>query len=250
MLKKINEIKKSAFEPRKSFDIKKELCPDVWEDSKMKSNIRERLIIIANEYLNTFNINFKVLDIILIGSLASYNWSEYSDFDLHILTNYDEIDDNRVLVEDFLKLHKKNWNKNFNITIKGYDVELYVDDVKNEKTHINGIFSILNDKWVIKPKEVDPKIDINLVEVKAAMLMEEIEEIELRVDNDIDFDLIKKDINDVWDKIKKYRKDGIASPEGEFSTGNLIFKYLRRNEYIGRVVELKQKIVEKKYSMD
>jgi hypothetical protein len=40
-----------------------------------------------------------------------------------------------------------------------------------------------------------------------------------------------KKVGKVWDKIKNYRKSGLEEEGGEFSI-NLVFKLLRRNNYI------------------
>ena len=104
--KYISEFKEEDLKPTTSFRPHKELNPDIWEDLKMKPDIRERLLEIANEYLNSVDYEYEVFDVILLGSLASYNWSEYSDFDIHIVVDYSEINQDLKLVEEFLKFIK------------------------------------------------------------------------------------------------------------------------------------------------
>jgi len=251
-IKKIYEFDENNLAPTKSFEIKDELNPDVWNGLKIKEDIKEKLIEISNEYINSIYGDFEVKDIILTGSLSSYNWSEYSDFDVHVVINYVEINDDVEFVEEYLNLKKKKFNKEFDIKIYGYEVEFHVENIGEDRSHVNGIFSILNDKWVKKPNTIDKSvIDTKLIEEKSINIMEEVDELEIRV-KEVDMDSyeeLKDELDTIWDKIKKSRRDGLESPDGEFAIGNSVFKYLRRNDYIGKVLDMKKKIVEIKYSI-
>ena len=69
-----------------SFKPQKELNPKIWVKGLLNSRVRLRLLDIADDFINTLPISHSLVDdIILTGSLANYNWSRYSDFDLHIL---------------------------------------------------------------------------------------------------------------------------------------------------------------------
>ena len=50
------------------------------------------------------------------------------------------------------------WNKNHDIFIKGFEVEVYVQD-SNEPHYSTGVYSVKYDRWDTKPSKVDPKID-------------------------------------------------------------------------------------------
>ena len=84
----------------KSFEPKKELNPKVWDLSggvaTMKPEVRERLLEIAYEFIDFLDIDIVVTDIILTGSLSNYNWSKYSDFDLHIVANFSQYPENQI----------------------------------------------------------------------------------------------------------------------------------------------------------
>lgn len=249
-MKKFFEYKDEDLEPTGSFELHEFLQPDIWSDFKMDKEIRERLLEISNEYVNSIKGTFKLHDIILIGSLASYNWSEYSDFDLHVVINYSDINDDVELVEEYLDIHKKLWNKKYDIEILGFDVELFAENKGRDVTHINGIFSILKNKWVKKPTKKDIDIDEELIETKAKSLMVMVDEVEVMIGESVMSNQeLLDELNKVWDKIKRGRKEGLASPKGEYAVGNLVFKYLRRNEYISKIIELKKILIEEKYSL-
>jgi predicted nucleotidyltransferase len=248
-MKKFFEFKKSDLKPTNSFKIKDKLNPSVWDKFEMKEEIREQLIKITNEYLSMVYGTFEVVDIILTGSMASYNWSKYSDFDIHIKIDYKDINENDDLVNEYLKLLSKKFNREFDLKILGYDIELFVEDITKDDSHIHGIYSILKGKWNKKPNlDEMKKIDIKYIELKASIIMEEADRIELLLNKKPKSEL-KELASKLWTKIKKGRKDGIESPEGEFSIGNLVFKYLRRNGYIEKIINLKKQIVQDEYSI-
>ena len=129
-----------------SFKIKEKLNPAVWdEQDQLRPEVSELLRSIAQDFFESLGIDWvRVLDITFTGSLANYNWSQYSDVDLHIIINYDDVDENLQLVDELLKAKRINWNKTHNIKIHDFEVEVYVQDVK-EPHASTGVYSVLND---------------------------------------------------------------------------------------------------------
>ena len=67
--------------------------------------------MIADDFFDTLELPWvDVTDITLTGSLANYNWSRFSDVDLHIMIDYNEVDDNESLVSEYLSAKKNLWN--------------------------------------------------------------------------------------------------------------------------------------------
>jgi hypothetical protein len=84
-----------------SFKIKDTLNPEVWQnENQIKSNLKELLIKIANDYYKTLKLNIPISDITLTGSLANYNWSKYSDFDIHILIDTKKFGEKEELIKE------------------------------------------------------------------------------------------------------------------------------------------------------
>ena len=242
---KFFEFNQKDLEPIKSFYIKDELNSKLWSDFKLDQDVRENLLKIARDFFETLDTECEVKDIALCGSLCNYNWSEkYSDYDLHIIIDFRDIDENVELVEKFCDYAKKQWNSNHDITLKGYEVEVAIQDEKDLKTAISsgrmgGVFSLMKNKWAKKPEKVEFIPDEKTLERKATVLMDTIDELEEEVDED-KYPKFKEKIDRLWKKIKKYRQSGLEE-EGEYSTGNLLFKLLRRNGYISKVMDLKKK---------
>lgn len=90
--KEVIEDKEQDKKIVKSFRSKNSLPETIFnkkdETYVLKDEIREKLLEISNDFLNFIEINFFVYDIVLTGSLANYNWSKYSDVDLHILIDF------------------------------------------------------------------------------------------------------------------------------------------------------------------
>ena len=142
-----------------SFKVKDTLNPKIFDQNqKMHPEIRTRLLMIADDFFDTLELPWvDVTDITLTGSLANYNWSKFSDVDLHIIIDYKEVDDNESLVSEYLAAKKNIWNEEHDIKIKGYDVELYAQDM-NEPHVSTGVYSIMWDDWVVKSEKGSPKI--------------------------------------------------------------------------------------------
>jgi hypothetical protein len=238
----------------KSFTPKETLSNQIFEEKgkgyKMREDIRKRLIEISDIFIETLGIEFFIHDIVLTGSLSNYNWSSFSDVDLHILIDYDEISDGKSnsivlhkIFKEFFDAKKDVWNDKHNIKIKGYDVELYVQDVDEE--HISsGVYSVLHNKWVVKPSVEEPNIDDRKI-------LEKGEEYAKKIDNLIkngNNENVLPKIDELRKKIKDFRQSGLESG-GEYSYENLTFKLLRRNGYIEKLMKLKTQLTDKKLSI-
>lgn len=233
------EFVQSDLEPVKSFHIKDELNPKIWDNEEINQEVREQLLQISQDFYDGVDIEADVKDIILTGSLANYNWSEkYSDYDLHILIDFKDVNDDVDLVKKYVDSAKNVWNGLHDIRIKGYEVEVYIQDI-SEPHKSTGVYSLLNDEWNTKPSKVDFEPDEEAIKEKAKSVMMMVDDLEEQVDEDKHEEFNEK-IKKVWDKIKNYRKSGLESEGGEFSTGNLVFKLLRRNGYIGKILKLRR----------
>jgi hypothetical protein len=221
-----------------SFEVQKSLNPKIWgSDGKLNPDVKKQLLIIAEDFMDSLDIPWvEYSDVIFTGSLANYNWSEFSDIDLHVLLNRASISDNSELVEEYLANKKKIWNDEHDIKIHGYDIECYAQDA-NEKHTSSGVYSIERDKWLVIPSKEKPRIDKNMVKRKASDIMSKIDEIiDLNSKGKHQDVLTQNEI--LWDKIKKMRQSGLDRA-GEFSYENIVFKVLRRTGYLEKLNDVK-----------
>jgi hypothetical protein len=231
----------------KSFESKDNLSENIFElvdgKFKMREEIRKKLLEVSDDFIETFGVEFFIHDIVLTGSLANYNWSNYSDVDLHVLIDYDELNYPKELIKEFFDAKKNVWNNNHDVKIKGFDVEVYVQDV-NEEHISSGVYSILHNEWVVEPKKETPNIDDRKILEKGEEYAKKIDELikkGIKRDTLQQIDILRK-------KIKEFRQSGLEAG-GEYSYENLTFKLLRRNGYIEKLLKLKTDIIDKKLSI-
>ena len=135
------------------------LSSKLWEDDmKMKKEVRNQLIKIADAFMDYLGVTIDVKDITLTGSYANYNYTPYSDIDLHLIVDYSQLTGVNDLAKEFFHAKKSFWNNRHDIKIKGIEVELYAQD-ETEPHSSTGVYSIEYDKWIIKPKKFKTLID-------------------------------------------------------------------------------------------
>jgi hypothetical protein len=204
--------------------------------------------MIAGEFMDFLGDDLFVDDVRFTGSLANYNWSKFSDIDLHLYVDFSQFDVEDVEVyKELFQLKKILFNTTHNITVKGYDVELYAEDI-DESHFSTGVYSVMFDTWVHKPEKESVKIDKEMLLSKANSMMS-------KIDNAIEdsksenYEKAVKHIDSFKEKLKKYRSSGLEK-DGEFSYENLVFKFLRRNGYIDKLFNFKNKLMDKNLSIE
>ena len=233
--------------------VRDKLNPEIWliskKESKMKPEIRERLLDIANQFVEFLDVPVFVDDIIMTGSLANYNWSNYSDVDLHIIVDFTQFPKEQIeLFQKLFTLKKILFNTNHNITIKNFEVELYAQDEKEIHTS-SGVYSVLFDEWITKPEKINVKIDNKVLMNKVKSWTEKIDEVIEDAEEGNDLEKSKDIIDKLKKKLKDYRGEGLSG-DGEFSYENLVFKFLRRNGYIEKLYNFEDKLIDKSLSLE
>ena len=235
-----------------SFKIQDNLNPKVWEkDGKsytLKSEVRKKLLETSNIFIDSLGVDVIITDIIMIGSLVNYNWSKYSDIDLHIVVNFNQFSENtKDLYLEFFDLKKIIFNQKHNINMFGYDVECFVQD-ENTEAFSSGVYSILYDMWINEPKKINKEtIDKELIKERSKQWMRIIDGVIDSIE-DIESEEIKNIVKKYKEKLQNFRNCGLEKG-GEMSLDNLVFKLLRRNCYIEKLYDLPTKTLDKKLSM-
>lgn len=236
-----------------SFNIKKELNPKFWKNDRLDSRIRMKLLDIADDFINFLGVDWvKPEDITITGSLANYNWNQkYSDIDLHIIMDYSKVDERTDFVDNYFYSQKKLWNEEHkDLKIFGFPVEVYVQDI-NKKHTSSGVYSLDKDKWLTEPeREKLSKKKVNKERIKKTV-SQYTERIDKLVDdskntNGDDYKMRKvyEGAQQLFDEIKKLRREDLSDANNEISEGNIIFKALRRLGYIDKL----DKVINKGYN--
>ena len=249
--KPINENIENEVEPNElstePYDKKNELNPKLWGNGNtLNPKVRMKLLDIADEFWFGLNLDWvDVKDIIITGSICNFNWSPYSDIDLHILIDYLSVDENKDLVTEFFNSKKNEWNdEHLDLSIYGFPVEIYVQDI-NEPHVSSGIYSLEKNTWLLEPsKDKISPIDGNSDEIKdkAAMLMTIIDNLERKIliykNDSYNLEILSDKVNSFISKLKKMRKKSL-SEDGEMSVGNLVYKLMRQKGYVDKIYKLK-----------
>jgi len=238
----VQEISTDTIE---SFKIRNSLAP-FWKADKLDPDVREQLLKIAQDFVDTIEVRLDPTDIVFTGSLANYNWSDLSDIDLHIIVDYSKIDEDRELINSLFRSLTTTWNDRHSIKIKDYEVEIYIQDL-NEKHTSTGVYSLTQDKWLVKPEKSKFRLDKNKVKTKAEAEVERINAVEDALkegDFVAAYEMGEKQIK----RLKKMRKTGL-SEEGEFSIENIVYKVLRRSEELDRLYDLVNRAYDSAMSM-
>jgi hypothetical protein len=203
----------------------------LWNGTKIKPQISEKLKLIAKKWADYANIpNKAIVDIILVGGNANFNYTRFSDIDLHLVVNQKDIANCPDLLDDYLRDKKQLWSFTHNIKIYGHDVELYAQDVSAPYPKGQGVYSVKQNKWLVEPKKE------NVTFTKDAFLQRKIkdymDQIDYLINNNADVEEFKK----LKDKLRDMRSSAIQRG-GEFSFENLIFKDLRNRGYFDKMNE-------------
>ena len=217
------------------------LHPKFWTNDVFKEDILKDILTIVDDFVEgDDHVTPEMIeDIQLTGSMSNFNYSDYSDLDVHLLLDFADINEDETIVKRALDGKRFIWNLRHDIQFNGHEIELYFQDVHDP--HVaSGLFSLQDNKWIKKPVHDPPEIDHKDVQKKASTFKIELDLLEGSLDNTNDKDelaLINKRAQKLKDKLMNMRKQGLLS-KGEFSVENLAFKTLRNDETIAKLNEL------------
>jgi hypothetical protein len=211
-----------------------ELNPVLWDNNHLRKEVRLKLLQIARHfalYLDVPMLHLK--DVTLSGSSAGYNYSDYSDIDLHLVVT-------KTNGNDELFTAKKNlYNNEHNLAIANIPVELYVQPA-DQTHHSAGIYSVLDDRWINEPVHEEPTIDPKDIKSKARNYAS-------KINSAMRSGSIEK-CQQAMDDLKRLRKAGLEA-NGEQSVENLAFKLLRARGQIDKLRKYITKLTSDKLSL-
>ena len=230
---------------KESIEVHNTLNPKIWDNNnELKENIKEKINEIVCKYIEDSEVlqPEDVIDIELLGSNASFNYTKDSDLDIHLVVNMEQLTCDPTLMQLACNSEKALFNKNYDIKIKGIDAELYVEDVKSG-TASNGIYSIKNNKWIKFPEKLDiPDVTNNQEYID---LLNEWKSKAEEVLNSTDVQEVKNYINEIYN----LRRLSIMT-NGEYSIGNLVFKEIRNLTLLQQLKDKVNELTSKELSLE
>ena len=234
-LKELNSFKLSD-----AVTFHDKLNPKLWNSTKLRPDVRERLLIIAQDFLQELGVNdLDVKDITISGSNAAFSYTKHSDLDLHILVDMGNLPVDEVYRELFTA-KKTIYNDTHDIRIHTIPVELYVQDSRQPVVSL-GEYSVMNDQWIRIPTKRRSDFDQTATKSKYEKLLSLIE-IALKSKK-------YSKVKHIIDTIKRYRQAGLDKG-GEFGPENLAYKMLRSQGYITKLYDLRDKLHSEKLSFE
>lgn len=240
----------------KSFRLKNELESNIWDgEDNLDLKVRNTLLEISDDFWETCNIRWvKPVDAVLTGSICNFNWSSYSDIDLHLVVDFSKIHPRKDFVKEYFDDKKNEWNDSHkSLKIYGYPVELYVQDI-NEFPKSSGIYSLYKNKWLRKPEpNAFSAIKLNKYAIKdvSAKIMTKIDDLCDAFNGETDkhkLELIAKSCEDIQKELKRLRQTGLK--DSEMGSGNICYKVVRRSGYMEKLWRLQDKIYDKLNSIE
>lgn len=204
------------------------LNPKLWNDDVLKKEVAAKLMMIAHTWSGFSKIPPAAIhDIIIVGGNANFNYTPYSDIDLHVVVDMEKIPECKGLLDEYLRSKKQLWSVVHDIKIYDHDVELYAQDKETPYTKDQGVWSVKNSHWLASPQ----KREVNLGDPEIAQKVEQyIQKIDTLIDTcaeDSAFENLKIKFRDM--------RNAALKQGGEFSIENLVFKELRNLGYLEKV---------------
>jgi hypothetical protein len=221
-MKTLNELKLQL-------QYHKELNPKLWNDFELKPEVRAKLLQFAEVWRQFAKIPKEaVKEVIMLGGNANYNYTDLSDIDVHLVVDKTLIAKDNPLLDDYLQDKKQMWTMSHKITILGYGLEPYAQDISVEYPKEQGVYSLTNNEWLAKPVFVgDDMLKDPYLKKKVKFYMNMIDNM---IKGHVDLDSVKS----FKEKLRDMRGAAIKKG-GEFSFENLVFKELRNQGYLDKL---------------
>jgi hypothetical protein len=200
------------------------LNPKLWDHDVLKSSVRGALMRIAEDFLDFVEVPVQVLDIVIAGGNANYTYTSHSDIDLHIIADYSQTPCDREAAELF-DTKRLLYKHTLDLDIAGIPVELYIEDHRHPA--VSASYSILKDQWITPPQKDIPEYDEKLLEhwvnIWKTVLQHAVKTGSLET------------CRHALGLLRNYRKLGLKTADGEFSTPNLVYKSLRNDSTLAGI---------------
>ena len=251
------------------------LNPKLWDGDKLKPEVADKIMSLSTDFIKELyddGIKFDLADVRIVGSNCSYNYTDRSDLDVHIVADTSDLECQDDLYPSLYNAYKSLWNKNHSVKFYGIPVEIFVEvegknGIEEAKTAAPlksaGVYSVLNDKWIKEPEAAEiPDVDQEAVDAAVGEWTDRYQDLLAEIKESADAPAAIESLCEASDraeaklnKINEFlsdaydlRGDSLAA-EGEFGIGNLVFKELRNRGILDRLKDLRNEIESKDYSL-
>ena len=208
----------------------KRLPGQFFDGTRLKEAVRDKSISFANARFAELGLpGLKIVDMLYVGSLASFEYDDLSDVDIHIIIDPASFPGEKAMLRRYLsKVNDLNEFLYNRVTFYGRkaDFTFYADTVENRIEPGVGIYSLFAQNWPSEPQPAP-------IRFSRARVLAELKDYIARY-NDLarTYGQSKQGFNcelfsELREEVRLYRRKGIAK-DGIRSTENIVYRSLRR----------------------
>lgn len=201
------------------------LNPDIWYEDKLEEKDLKFLLENAYKFADFSGVDKKhISDIVFTGSSANFNYTKFSDADIHIMVNHTDTKSDKLYDK------KVEWaTKHKDLKLGKYPVEYYIQDDHEHFPDGQGVYSLLKNEWLVRPKHLSNVKDLFKDPKTVAKA-----EYNIKYAKNLLSKGSKEDILAYKDKLYKLRTSGLKK-KGEFSVENIVYKDLRNRGLVDKL---------------
>lgn len=174
---------------------KDELNPNIWENNKLKANVKKQIFDIIKEYLN----GYEIVQILLIGSNTGYQYNDETDVDIHIQVNDVSADELNDIYDGIPQ-----------VNVEGTDnpLQFYIhsDDEFGGKSGKGSYYDLMNDEWIEEPVKENESIPYTYIIEIAKTFMSGFDNRMMEYDSDVMEQQLYKDyVGSITDEKEKQK---------------------------------------------
>jgi hypothetical protein len=207
-----------------------ELQPHIWDGAQLRPEVRKATLEIVDRIARESGIDgLEVDDVHLVGSIASYEYNDTSDFDVHVFVHADSTTPQQLSASTRLLNSNVEQLQEGHIRFYGLPVEVHFFAEGPEADRVPGIgrYSILNNAWLEKPLQQPENFDRAQMAADMTSFIDRYNTVVAEYSAaEKRFDCTR--LRDLDDEITGYRKSSFETDQGPRNTQNLAFRALRR----------------------
>jgi len=230
-------------EYRRTLQYHETLNPLIWDvNDRLKPPVRKHLLNIATEWRDFAKITpSAVTDIALVGGNANFNYTPYSDLDVHLLIHSRVLGNHPDIVFEYLMAKKNLWTQTHHITVYGVGVEPFAEDASKHFPAGQGAYSLLKDAWISKPVKQVVNLNDPHVQLKVQQFMHRIDHLMSGHGNMAEVRSLKLALRTM--------RSAALQHGGEFAIENLVYKELRNRGYLKKLSDFATQVADKRLSL-
>lgn len=122
----------------------------IWDGASLRPEVARSLEKVAEIFLAKLGVDgsgIVPIDVLLVGSMAGFNYTDASDIDLHVLVDSDDVSKDPEMAQAYFRARAAAWNLKHKVTVRGRPVEVYAQTV-GEHLDSRAVYSVLRGEWV------------------------------------------------------------------------------------------------------